>query len=124
MVCTGSSSRTGRKSWLTSPTVQAPTSPGDSRVTRWASSWRAATDREGEFERFGDEGTSVRQEDVLELQGDQAQRGGPRDLLQDAATQAEARMNLELAIESTIPGSPRNRRFRGVEAQAKAGLKD
>jgi hypothetical protein len=47
-----------------------------------------AIDREGEFERFGDEGTSVRQEDVLELQGDPAQWGGPRDLLQDAQAQA------------------------------------
>jgi hypothetical protein len=51
-----------------------------------------AIDHAGEFERFGDEGTSVRQEDVLELQGDQAQRGGPRDLLQDAQAQAKARV--------------------------------
>jgi hypothetical protein len=59
---------------------------------------------------------------VSELQGDQAQRGGPGDLLQDAKTQAEARMTLELTMEKMIPGSPRNRRFRGVEAEA--GLKD
>jgi hypothetical protein len=55
-----------------------------------------AIDREGEFERFGDEGTSVRQEDVLELQGDPAKRGGPRDLLQDAETQAAAGLVEEL----------------------------
>jgi hypothetical protein len=51
-----------------------------------------AIDREGEFERFGDEGTAVSQEDVLELQGDPAKRGGTRDLLQDAETQTEARV--------------------------------
>jgi hypothetical protein len=56
----------------------------------------AAIDREGEFERFGDEGTSVRQEDVLELQGDPAQRGGPRDLLQDAEAQTATGLIEEL----------------------------
>jgi hypothetical protein len=56
----------------------------------------AAIDREGEFERFGDEGTSVSQEDVLELQGDPAQWCGPRDLLQDAQTQTKARVMEEL----------------------------
>jgi hypothetical protein len=56
-----------------------------------------AIDREGEFERFGDEGTSVRQEDVLELQGDPAKRGGPRDLLQDAQAQAKAGLVEELS---------------------------
>jgi hypothetical protein len=49
-----------------------------------------AIDREGEFERFGDESTAVSKEDVLELQGDPAERGGTRDLLQDAETQAAA----------------------------------
>jgi hypothetical protein len=58
----------------------------------------AAIDREGEFERFGDEGTSVRQEDVLELQGDPAKWGGPRDLLQDAETQAATRVAKEIGI--------------------------
>jgi hypothetical protein len=46
----------------------------------------------GELERFGDESTSVGQKDVFQLQGDQAQWGGPRDLLQDAEAQAEARI--------------------------------
>jgi hypothetical protein len=55
-----------------------------------------AIDRAGEFERFGDEGTSVGQEDVLELQGDPAQRSGPRDLLQDAQAQAAARVTREM----------------------------
>jgi hypothetical protein len=57
-----------------------------------------AIDRAGEFERFGDEGTAVSQEDVLELQGDPAQRGGPRDLLKDAQTQATARLAREIGI--------------------------
>jgi hypothetical protein len=55
-----------------------------------------AIDHAGEFERFGDEGTSVGQEDVLELQGDPAQRGGPRDLLQDAQAQAATGLMEEL----------------------------
>jgi hypothetical protein len=55
-----------------------------------------AIDRAGEFERFGDEGTAVSQEDVLELQGDPAERGGARDLLQDAQAQAKARLVEEL----------------------------
>jgi hypothetical protein len=46
--------------------------------------------REGEFERFGDEGTTVRQEDVLELQGDPAKWGGACDLLQVSETQTAA----------------------------------
>src|SRR5207245_9569472 len=91
-VCIGLSSRTGRWSSPTSPTVSAPTSPGSWPGTRLGSSWRPATGREGEFERFGDEGTAVGQEDVSQLQGDQAQRSGPRDLLQDAQAQTEARM--------------------------------
>src|SRR5258708_37455856 len=70
----------------------APTSPGFWLETRWGSSLRPVTGREGAFERFGDEGTSVGQEDVSQLQGDQAQRSGPRDLLQDAQTQTEARL--------------------------------
>src|ERR1700687_1789984 len=48
------------------------------------------TDREGGFERFGDEGTAVGQEDVPELQGDQAERGGSSDLLEDPKAQAAA----------------------------------
>src|SRR5216684_5732196 len=75
---------------LTSPIVPAPTSRGSSRETRWGSSSRAAIDREGEFERFGDEGTAVRQENVSELQGDQEVRSGPCDLLQEPKAQAEA----------------------------------
>jgi hypothetical protein len=55
-----------------------------------------AIDHAGEFERFGDEGTSVRQEDVLELQGDPAQRGGPRHLLKDAQAQATTGLMEEL----------------------------
>jgi hypothetical protein len=46
--------------------------------------------REGEFERFGDEGTTVRQEDVLELQGDPEEWGGARHLLQEPKAQAAA----------------------------------
>jgi hypothetical protein len=57
-----------------------------------------AIDHAGEFERFGDEGTAVSQEDVLELQGDPAERGGARDLLQDAETQTEARVVSEIGI--------------------------
>src|SRR5438552_936977 len=90
MVSTGLSSRTGRKSSRTSPTARAPISPGSLPGTRWESSSRPATGRGGELERSGDEGTSVRQEDVSELQGDQAQRCRARDLLEDAQTQAEA----------------------------------
>jgi hypothetical protein len=56
-----------------------------------------AIDHAGEFERFGDEGTSVRQEDVLELQGDPAQWSGPRDLLQNAQAQATAGLVEELS---------------------------
>jgi hypothetical protein len=55
-----------------------------------------AIDHAGEFERFGDEGTAVRQEDVLELQGDQAQWSRSRDLLQDAKAQAETGLVEEL----------------------------
>src|SRR5207245_3952959 len=89
-VSTGLSSRTGPRSSLTSPIVPAPTSPGFSQETKWGSSSRAAINREGEFERFGDEGTAVRQEDVSELQGDQEVRSGPCDLLQEPEAQAEA----------------------------------
>jgi len=46
--------------------------------------------REGEFERFGDEGTTVRQEDVLELQGDPEEWGGARHLLEVSETQTAA----------------------------------
>jgi len=35
---------------------------------------------------------------VLELQGDSAQWGGPRDLLQDTETQAEARVTKEIGM--------------------------
>jgi hypothetical protein len=56
----------------------------------------AAIDREGEFERFGDEGTSVSQEDVLELQGDPAKWCGPGDLLQDAEAQTATGLVEEL----------------------------
>src|SRR3984893_14200389 len=92
----GLSSRTGRRSSPTLPIVQAPISPGSSPGTRWESSWRAAIDPEGAFERFGDEGTAVSQEDVLELQGDQAERSGACDLLQDAETQAASGLSQEL----------------------------
>ena len=69
--------------------------PGSWPETRWASSWRKATAAEAEFERSGDEGTSVRQEDVSELPGDQAQRRGARDLLEDAQTQTETGIGVE-----------------------------
>ena len=62
---------------------------------------RPAIDREGEFERFLDEGASVSQKDVFELQGNQAQRGGPSDLLQDAEAQAETR--LKPGVDTTMP---------------------
>jgi hypothetical protein len=55
-----------------------------------------AIDRAGEFERFGDEGTAVRQEDVLELQGDPAQWSRSRHLLQDAETQTATGLVEEL----------------------------
>jgi hypothetical protein len=55
-----------------------------------------AIDHAGEFERFGDEGTAVRQEDVLELQGHPAQWSRSRHLLQDAEAHAAARLVEEL----------------------------
>src|SRR5213594_1449166 len=122
MASTGLSSRTGRKSSPTSPTAPAPTSPGSWPETRWASSWLKATAAEAEFERSGDEGTSVRQEDVSELPGDQAQRRGARDLLEDAQTQTETRVMVGETARRKIPGSPRNRGFRGVETQTETGL--
>jgi hypothetical protein len=73
-----------------SPIVQAPISPGFWRETRWGSSSRAATIREGAFERFGDEGTSVGKEDLSELQGDQESWGGARHLLKESEAQAAA----------------------------------
>jgi hypothetical protein len=53
-------------------------------------------DHAGEFERFGDEGTSVGQEDVLELQGDPAQWSRSCHLLQDAEAQAKTGLVEEL----------------------------
>ena len=62
------------------------------------SSSRAAIVREGVFERFGDEGTAVSQEDVLELQGDPSEWGGARYLLQDAETQTKAGLEPGMSV--------------------------
>src|SRR5689334_21040982 len=99
MVSTGLSSRTGPRSSLTWPIVPAPTSHGFSPETRWGSSSPAAIDREGEFERFGDEGTAVRQEDVSQLQGDQEVRSGARDLLQEPKAQAASGIGVGFTCE-------------------------
>src|SRR5579859_7943790 len=92
MACTGLSSRMGPRSWPTLPIAPAPTSRGSSPVTKSGSSWRRPIGRGGGLERSVDEGSSVGQEDVSELQGDQAERGCPRDLLEDAQTQTAARL--------------------------------
>src|SRR5712692_2560807 len=104
------------------PIVPAPTSPGSSPETKWGSSSPAATDREGGFERFGDEGTAVRQEDVPELQGDQAERGGSGDLLEDPKAQAEAGLMPGLAVEARLRGPREIADFVGWKSQAEAGL--
>ena len=63
------------------------------------SSSRAAIVREGVFERFGDEGTSVCQEDLSELQSDQAGWSGASHLLQEPETQTKARIELGATVQ-------------------------